>query len=190
EVLRNGRPEPYTVERMAHGTRVRTGEPGRAIERGKQVYQIVYRTAREIAFLDERDELYWEVGRGLDAAVERLSAEVSFERPVPAAGLKVEARTGRPGDQGQDYHAFVREGSAAFRATKPLAPGEGMAIVVAFPKGVVAQPSLLERGAWHAATNHGIPVGVGVLALMLAFFFVCWRRVARKPALAPCAAPP
>ena len=34
-----------------------------------------------MSFFDEHDELYWEVGRGLDANVERLSAEVSFERP-------------------------------------------------------------------------------------------------------------
>jgi len=190
EVLRNGRPEPYTVERMAHGTRVRTGEPGRAIERGKQVDQIFYRTAREIAFLDEHDELYWEVGRGLEAAVERLSAEVSFERPVPAAGLKVEARTGRPGDKGQDYHAFVREGSAAFRATRPLAPNEGMAILVSFPKGVVESPSHLERGTWYFETYRGVPLGLTIFALMLGVLVACRARFARTPAPAPRAAPP
>lgn len=190
EVLRNGRPEPYAVERTANRTRVRTGEPGRAIEPGKQVYQIVYRTAREIAFLDEHDELYWEVGRGLDAAVERLSAEVSFERPVQAASLKVEARTGGRGVQGQDYHAFVREGSAAFRATRPLAPSEGMAILVSFPKGAVETPSHLERGTWYLDTNRGVPVGLTILGLMLGVLFASRARFARIPAPAPRATPP
>jgi Predicted membrane protein (DUF2207) len=191
EVLRNGRPEPYTVERMASGVRIRTGEPGRAIERGKQVYQIVYRTAREItSFLDEHDELYWEVGRGLDAAVERLSAEVSFERPVPASSLKVEASTGARGAQGQDYHAFVRDSSAAFRATRPLTPREGMAIVVFFPKGVVERPSHLARGTWYLDTNRGVPVGLAIFALMLGVLFACRMRFARTPLSTPRAAPP
>jgi len=190
EVLRNGRPEPYALERMANGARIRTGEPGRAIERGKQVYQIVYRTSREVAFLDEHDELYWDVGRGLDAAVERLSAEVSFERPVPASSLKVEANTGARGAQGQDYHAFVRDSSAAFRATRPLAPREGMAILVSFPKGVVERPSHLARGSWYLDTNRGVPVGLAIFALMLGVLVACRMRFARTPLPTPHAAPP
>jgi len=190
EVLRNGRPEPYALERMANGARIRTGEPGRALERGKQVYQIVYRTAREIAFLDEHDELYWDVGRGLDAAVERMSAEVRFERAVPASAMKVEASTGARGAQAQDYHAFVRDGSAAFRATRPLAPREGMAILIAFPKGVVDSPSHLERGGWYLDTHRGVPVGLAILALMLGVLLACRVRFARMPLPTPRAAPP
>ena len=188
-VTRNGRPEPFALERAADGARIRTGEQGRALPRGKHVYQIAYRTARQVGFFDEHDELYWDVGRGLSAAVERLSAEVSFERTVPASGIKLEAYTGPQGARGQDYHAFVREGSAAFRATRPLAPRESMTIVVAFPKGVVERPSQLERGAWYLSSNRGVPVGAAMLALMLAFLLACRRRFARVP-LAPRAAPP
>jgi len=190
KVLRNGAPESYTLERVANGMRLRTGDPGTALPLGKHVYEISYRTAREIGFFDDHDELYWDVARGLNVGIDRLSAEVSFEAPVPAERIRLEAFTGPQGARNQDYHAFVREGSAAFRSTRPLAPHEGMAILVVFPKGVVEQPSLLERGAWQAATNQGIPVGAGVLALMAAFLFACLRRVARKPAPAPRAAPP
>jgi hypothetical protein len=190
KVLRNGEPEPYVLESFGNGTRLRTGYPGTALPLGKHVYQIAYRSVHQVGFLDEHDEIYWNVAGGLDAAIERLSAEVSFERPVPPERMKLEAYTGAQGVRGQDYHAFVREGSAAFRATRPLAPSEGMTIAVAFPKGVVAQPSLLERGAWHVATNRGVPVGAGIAVLMLAFLLVCWRRVAAQAAPAPRAAPP
>jgi hypothetical protein len=197
QVLRNGWPEPYELERVANGVRVRTGEPGRALPRGKHAYQITYRTARQVSFFEEHDELYWEVGRNLDATVERLSAEVSFERPVPASAIKADASTGAQGAQsgarsaqGQDYHAFVREGSAAFRATRPLTAREDMAIVVAFPKGVVERPSQLERSAWYLATNRGVLVGAAVLALMLAFLLACRWRFARVAPLAPRASPP
>jgi hypothetical protein len=188
QVLRNGWPEPYELERVANGVRIRTGEPGRVLPRGKHAYQITYRTARQVSFLEEHDELYWEVGRNLDATVERLSAEVSFERPVPASAIKAEASTGAQGRRGQDYHTFVREGSAAFRATRPLTAREDMAIVVAFPKGAVEQPSHLERSAWYLSTNRGVLVGAAVLAVMLAFLLVCrWRFLRVSPPSAPAA---
>lgn len=189
-VLRNGRPEPYALERVANGTRLATGAPEHALARGKHVYQIVYRTSRQVGFLDSHDELHWNVGGGWPFAFERLSAEVSFERAVPAEAMKLEAATGAPGARGQDYHAFVREGSAAFRVTRPLAAHEGMLITVAFPKGVIAPPSEIERGAWYLATHRGVPVGLAVLALMAAFLFACRWRYARRAAAAPSATPP
>jgi hypothetical protein len=179
-VLRNGRPEPYALERLPQGMRVRTGEAGGALPRGKHVYEITYRTARQVGFFDQHDELYWNVGGGWPFAFERLSAEVSFERAVPAEAMKLGAYTGAPDARGEDYHAFVREGSAAFRATRPLAAREGMAIVVAFPKGFVAQPQALESGAWYLEANPGVPAGAAVLAAMLAFLFAVRARCMPK----------
>jgi hypothetical protein len=185
KVLRNGRPEPFVLERSPNGARVRTGERGRTLPRGKHVYQIRYRTARQVAFFEGHDELYWEVGRGLGAAVERLSAEVSFEGTVPASTIKVDASTGPQGARGDDYHAFVGHGSAAFRATRPLSSREAMTILVEFPKGVVERPSHLERGAWYLSSNRGVPVGAAIIGLMLALLLACRRRFLRAPTPAP-----
>jgi hypothetical protein len=190
KVMRNGRAEPYALERVAGGLRLRTGEAGRTLPRGKHVYQLVYRTAGQVAFFEEHDELYWNVGAGWGIAFERLSAEVSFERRVAAEAMKLDARTGAPDARGEDYHAFVRESSAAFRATRPLAARESMAVMVAFPKGVVAQPSPLARAAWYFSAHRGLPVGTGIGALMLALLLACRRRFARDPAPVRCAMPP
>src|SRR5688572_14883232 len=64
KVTRNGRPEPFALERAAGGMRLVTGQRGRALARGKHVLQIVYRTAGQVAFFDEHDELHWNVGAG------------------------------------------------------------------------------------------------------------------------------
>lgn len=189
-VLRNGRPEQYVLERAPNGARVRTGERGRALPRGKHVYQIAYRTARQVGFREAHDELYWEVTRGLGAAVERLSAEVSFEGTVPASTIKVDASTGPEDARGDDYHAFVRHGSAAFRATRPLSAREGMTILVEFPKGVVERPTHLERGAWYLSSNRGVPVGAAIIGLMLALLLACRWRFLRAPTPAPAGEPP
>lgn len=190
QVTRNGRAEPYVLERAAAGLRLRTGEAGRPLARGRHVVQIVYRTAGQVAFLEAEDELHWNVAAGWNLAFERLSAEVHFENLVLAEGIKLQARTGAPGVRGEDYHAFVREGTAAFRATRPLAAREGMEITVTFPKGVVAAPSALARAGWYFSAYRGVPVGAAIGLLMLALLVTCAVRFGRAPAVAPRGVPP
>jgi hypothetical protein len=149
-VARNGQPEPYALERLAHGRRLRIGAPDVLLPFGLQEYRIAYRTARQIGFFEDHDELYWNVnGTGWSLPFERMSAEVRFPGPVPAGDLKVEAYTGPQEARGRNYQAFVRHGSAALRITRPLGPREGFSIAVAFPKGVLTPPSRSARfDAW------------------------------------------
>lgn len=179
-VTRNGRPESFALERLANGTRIRIGEASRMLPHGKHVYAISYRTARQIGFFERHDELYWNVnGSGWTFAFDRLTAEVSFAQPVPAGDLKVEAYTGPQGARSRDYSAFVRHGSAAFRATRALAPREGMTIVVAFPKGIVTPPSMMERSFGFLRANSGVAAGLAGVALLLAFLAWRWALVGR-----------
>jgi uncharacterized membrane protein YgcG len=104
---------------------------------------------------------------------------------VPAGDIKVEAFTGPPGARGHDFNAFVRHGSAAFRASRPLAPGEGMTISVAFPKGVVAQPTRAARFDAWLTDNPAAVVGAGGLLLLAAYLFFIWGLVGRDPKAGP-----
>jgi uncharacterized membrane protein YgcG len=186
KVTRNGQPEPFALERLSNGTRIRIGEANRMLGRGKHVYAITYRTARQIGFFDRHDELYWNVnGSGWSFAFDRLTAEVTLPQKVPAGELKVEAYTGPQGARGRDYNAFVRHGSAAFRATRELEPGEGLTIVVAFPKGVVAQPSSAVRATWFLKENLGIAAGIAGVVALLAFLAWRWWLVGRDPRAGP-----
>jgi hypothetical protein len=187
KVVRNRQPEPYVLERLAGGTRLRIGEASRMLPGGKHVYEITYRSARQIGYFDDHDELYWNVnGNGWAFTFDRLTAEVTFGSPVPAADIKVEAYTGVQGKKGSDYNAFVRQGSVAFRASRPLAPREGMTIVVGFPKGGVAAPGVFGRVQWLALANPGPTAGIGALVLMLGFLVWKWWRY-EPPRLGPAA---
>jgi hypothetical protein len=186
KVVRNRKPEHYALERLSNGTRIRIGEANRKLPHGKHVYEITYRTARQIGYFDTHDELYWNVnGTSWTYPFDGLTAEVTFERPVAAAELKVEAYTGPKGPRAYDYNAFVRHGSAAFRASRPLAPREAMTIVVAFPKGVIGAPSTFERSKRYVAAHGGVAVGAGIFGLMLALLLTCWWRFGRDPAPGP-----
>jgi hypothetical protein len=145
-VTRRGQAETWKTERIGGAMRLRIGGADTVLARGEHVYEIVYRSARQVEFLDEHDELTWSVnGAGWTYAFDRLSAEVLLPTKVPAKALKVEARTGFGDIQGKSYQVFTREGAAAFRATRRFASREGMTIVVRFPKGVVAPPPWSER---------------------------------------------
>src|SRR3954470_19551992 len=167
-VTRNGEPERYALERLDNGTRVRIGDANVLLRQGRHTYEIRYRTARQIGFFDDHDELYWNVnGNGWTFPFDSISAEVTLPTAVPAAQLKAEAYTGPVGAQGRSYQAFTQDGAAAFRSTQPFQPHEGMTIVLAFPKGVVARATALQRARWFLAANGGVLVGLAGACLLL-----------------------
>jgi hypothetical protein len=185
-VRRDDAPEPYRLERMSNGVRVRIGNPDVLLAAGRHAYEIRYRTARQIGFFRDADELYWNVnGNGWTFAFDHISAEVRLPQNVPAASLKAEAFTGPVGAQGRDYEAFVQDGAAAWRSTRGFAPREGMTIVLQFPKGIVARPTPLQRLTWFFAANKGVLAGLGGAVLLLLFLYWRWSVVGRDPAAGP-----
>jgi hypothetical protein len=185
-VTRNGRPEPYVVQLLRNGERVRIGNANVMLPHGQHVYEIAYKTARQVGFFDKHDELYWNVnGTGWTFPFERISAEVRLPQRVAAGELKIEAYTGPQGARGRDYAAEARDGGAAFRATRALAPGEGLTIVVSFPKGIVAPPSSGSRTGDLLDDNAALVAGVAGLGLLVAFLFGCWMLFGRDPRAGP-----
>src|SRR3972149_3723473 len=91
--------------------------------------------------------------------------EVRLPEPVPPDRLRAEGYTGPQGAQGQAYAAeLAGPGAARWRLTAPLAPYEGLTIVLSFPRGIVAAPGPMQRAGWLLADNRGILValaGVG-----------------------------
>ena len=133
DVIRNGHPEPWLLEPDGDVARLRVGKPGAALAHGRHTYQIAYRSQRQVRFLDGHDELRWRLG-----PAERITAEVILPSSVPAREIRADA--------GKDAQSFVRNGRAAFRAMRAIAPHEEVMVVVRFPKNVVAQPKTDYRG--------------------------------------------
>jgi hypothetical protein len=159
DVIRNGHPESYTLD----GSRLRIGRA--PLAHGRHLYQIAYRSSRQVRFGDGLDELRWRVNEN-SFGVERVTAEVSLPAPVPARDIKVEAI-------GRDYESFVRDGRAAFRSK-----GE-MTVVVRFPKGVVAEPGMAQRARWYLDDYEGlllVLIGLGLAALVLMRFRILSAR--------------
>jgi uncharacterized membrane protein YgcG len=185
-VRRDGAAEDYAVESLDNGVRIRIGNRDVLLPRGEHTYAITYRTSRQLGFFAAHDELYWNVtGTGWTFAIDRATARVTLPRPVPAAQLTAEGYTGPPGARGTDYAARVVDGGAEYETTRPLAPREGLTIVLTFPKGVVAAPSSVQRARWFLSENVGVGVAIGGLLLVCAFLYRRWDRIGRDPKPGP-----
>jgi len=185
-VRRDGQSENYALQRQKNGVSVRIGNASVMLPYGRHVYEIAYRTNFQVGFFDQHDELYWNVnGNGWTFAMDEISAEVSLPRAVPGAELKVEAYTGPFGAKGRDYRAGAVDGGASFRTTRRLGPGEGLTIVVMFPKGVVAPPTLRGKFDRWLKDNLGEAVGAAGLLVLVTFLYLCWTAVGRDPRAGP-----
>ena len=185
-VRRNGAAESYATEALANGVRIRIGNRDVLLPHGSHRYAITYRTTRQLGFFDAHDELYWNVtGNGWTFAIDRARAQVRLPWPVPAAQLAAEGYTGRQGARGTDYRAEVVDGGGLFETTRPLAPREGLTIVLTFPKGVVAPPSPVARTGWFLQDNAGAGVALAGLLLVSGFLSWRWHRVGRDPKAGP-----
>ncbi|MEO8187907.1 MAG: DUF2207 domain-containing protein, partial [Burkholderiaceae bacterium] len=185
-VQRDGAAEPYKVEPLTNGMRVRIGTPQQMLPRGQHMYWISYRTGRQLGFFGQHDELYWNVtGNGWPFVIDRASAYVRLPQPVSAEKLSAEAYTGPKGARGRDAKVSISEGEFNFETTRRLAPNEGLTIVAMFPKGIVAAPSGLTKLGWTIADNLGELAAIGAVVLLVVFMFVMWWRIGRDPRRGP-----
>ncbi|MGA9580561.1 MAG: DUF2207 domain-containing protein, partial [Allosphingosinicella sp.] len=193
EVRRDGRDEPWKTMRKGNGVRVRIGDPEVRLAPGEHVYEMRYRTTRQLGFFSDRDELYWNAtGTGWDFPIDVAEARVRLPRPV-AFGKRA-VYTGPQGAVAGDAGIVSeRPGDILFRTTAPLAALEGLTVAVAWEKGVVAPPA--PPSAARLWLQDHAPPAAGVLGLLglLAYYFHAWRSAGRDPkagTLVPIFVPP
>ncbi len=184
-VERDGRPEPYSIESIDNGERVRIGEADVLLQPGEHEYVVRYRTTRQIGFFPQFDELYWNaVGTSWPFPVD--VAEVRIRLPQEAPFGNRAFYTGPQGSTTDDARVVSeRPGEIVFRTTAPLGPREGLTVAVAWPKGVVEPPQPRSKTSLWLQDN--VPPATAALGLLAiaAYYFHAWRKVGRGPASGP-----
>ncbi|HXH01237.1 MAG TPA: DUF2207 domain-containing protein, partial [Xanthomonadaceae bacterium] len=183
EVLRDGRKEAWFTEDQSNGVRINTGGDDLLPVPADYTYTLRYRTTRQLGFFADHDELYWNaIGTGWAFPIEAGSVEARLPQPVAVDRLHAEGYTGAQGLQGQNYAAEVTApGTARWRLTRPLAPQEGMTVVLTFPKGIITAPSRAQRTWWLLKDNRGVLVALAGLLLLIGYCLRRWRAVGRDP---------
>lgn len=180
-VLRDSNAENWWTEDMENGVRVYVGSENVTLSPGEYTYTLTYRTDRQLGFFEKHDELYWNVtGNAWDFTIEKAGATV--ELPPGAGLMSAEAYTGPMGERGTDY-TMERDEQArpVFGTTRPLSPGEGLTIVLMWPKGFVHEPTRAEKTRFFIADNASAAAGVAGIAVLLGYYFLAWLMVGKDP---------
>ncbi|WP_417310205.1 DUF2207 domain-containing protein [Devosia sp.] len=182
EVLRAGRAEPYSVESIGSGfRRIRIGDADVFLPRGEHTYTISYSMDRMARRFADHDEIYWNAtGNYWNFPIERAVASVTLPD-----GAVISDLSGYTGATGSDEQAvtITREADnrALFRATRVLAPGEGMTVAASFQKGVLTTPNQTDRALyWLSDNRDALMPGVAALLVLLYYLFA-WNAVGRDP---------
>lgn len=189
----DGHAEPYSVEGIEDGERVKIGDPNTEIEPGQHHFSLTYATDRQIGFFPDYDELYWNVtGNFWKFPIDR--AEATIDLPTGAHVTQFSAYTGAAGSTAQNAHVEkISDSEIRFETTARLGVSEGLTVAVGFSKGTVIPPSPAERRAYFFRDNAStIAACLGVL-LLLVYFTVGWFEHARHPkrgVIVPLFAPP
>ncbi|MFN3719686.1 MAG: DUF2207 domain-containing protein [Rhizobium rhizophilum] len=180
-VERDGRPEANHTESVSGGIRIYAGSGDVLLQPGEYTYTITYRTGRQIRYFDDHDELYWNVtGNGWLFPIEQASASVAL--PNDAVPTRTTVYTGPSGSTAQDAREIAGSGGLEFETTAPLGPNEGLTIVLAFDKGVVAAPTSEDSTWWFLRDNLNTIIGFGGLAVIFLYYLRSWLKVGRDPA--------
>jgi uncharacterized membrane protein YgcG len=181
-VTKNDAPEPYHTARNGRGVRIYAGQQDVFLSPGVYTYQFHYTTGRQIRFLSDHTELFWNV-TGNEWAFPILKASSRITLPGGERPVRWTAYTGRFGEKGQDFTGNVLGGNTlTVETTRTLAPGEGLSVAVEIPPGLIPPPSGL-TALYYTFLDYRRFVlgGLGFLAV-LAFYVTAWNAVGRDPA--------
>ena len=177
----DGMPVPASTEAYGNGVRIKVGDPEKYVPVGDHRYVIRYRTNRQIGRFADYDELYWNAtGNGWVFPIDGAEARIRLPQAVRVGQRAI--YTGPQGSSASNAEvADEKPGEILFRTTQGLGPYEGLTVAVAFPKGVIAEPTDTSRLADWLADNGPPLMGGAALLALLGFYFFAWRRVGRDP---------
>src|SRR5437016_2121358 len=171
-VALDGHNEPYSVEGIDDGERVKIGDPNTLLSTGAHRFTLTYATDRQIGFFGDYDELYWNVtGNFWAFPIER--AEALIELPNGARIIRSSAYTGATGSRAQNARSeSAAQSSIRFATTMPLQAEEGLTVAVAFSKGAVLPPSPAELRSEFIRDNAAAVAACAGVFLMLVYFVI------------------
>jgi uncharacterized membrane protein YgcG len=187
KVLRDGKAEPYKLEDLNNGIRIRMGSALTLLDPGPYTYELTYVVNRELGFFPDHDELYWNVtGVGWRFPIDHASATVTLPSPVRSADVRMTGYTGYQASRDRNLSFEQIDGTTFhFETTKRLKAGQGLSIVLGFPKGVINEPSSADRVRWWMQDNTSIVAGLIGLVLVGLYYFAAWMAVGRGPKSGP-----
>ncbi|MAK59805.1 MAG: hypothetical protein CMK09_02380 [Ponticaulis sp.] len=184
-ITRNGKKEPWVVQKNGNAYTIRIGDEDVFLPRGtRQTYEITYHVGNQIRYFETHDELYWNVtGTYWAFPIDAASARIIL--PDGAGVTDLQGYTGRYGQSGRNATAQQSGQEIVFETTEPLARREGLTVSVSLQKGVIDPPSLGDKFGllWQKYFGLGI-LGLTLLGVFF-FYYRSWQTVGQDAAKLP-----
>jgi uncharacterized membrane protein YgcG len=181
-IKRDGHVEPYDTEKIGNGVRVRIGSGDALLSEGEHIYEIRYRTTRQIGFFEKFDELYWNAtGTSWTFPIDRAGARITLPSPVEI--IQQASYTGAQGSTENNARVTNKApGTISFVTTRPLEANEGLTVAAGFAKGLIAPPSQAEAALYFVQDNLVVAVSVGGFLLLSLYYLSVARSTRRRSA--------
>lgn len=174
-----GKSWKYKVTKRGSIINVRIGDADKYVT-GRKTYIINYKVENAVLFLDDQDELYWNVtGNYWKAPIEEASARVTLAVREKSDKLLTACYTGHRGTRETACSMQPGENSCGFYATRNLSPGEGLTISFGWQKGLVTPPSAWKKFLWAINMRENWVFLFPIASLL--FMLNSWSKRGRDP---------
>lgn len=179
---RDGQVETARIEKGNNFVRIYLGQPEVYLDAGVHSYELAYRTDRQVRFFADHDEVYWNA-TGTEWIFPIRTATAVISLPDGAKAGKTAVYTGAFGSRAQNATTRVSaEGRVvSFVTTRPLAPHEGLSVVVSLEKGVIQPPTDDQSRAWFLRDHLASLIAAAGALLVLLYYTIVWTRIGRDP---------
>jgi len=185
-IKKDGVNEPYHISKLNNGTRIYIGDSNINLEHGFYTYTIEYVMGPMVGFFNNYDEIYQNItGNGWDWYVFEANGKIILPAIISESDMNIVGYTGLMNEQGKNFTthvSYIDDKTVIFIQTKTyLKPNEGLTGAVAFPKGIVTPPTILDE-VWRLIISSLIFIFplIGVVFITV-YYLVSWIIAGRDP---------
>lgn len=182
-------PIPYAKSQGDGVITMKIGDPDKTVE-GIQEYAISYTVGGAITYFSDHDELYWNItGDRWEIPITEAMATVKLPQQIAKEHVQLVCFSGFSGSR--DSHCAIsyneKTQSVYVSTQSPLAPSEGLTVVVGFPKGIVEVLEPKEYVSfWETLLGKAV---FGILIIVAVFWYIVsplvlpilWWKYGRDP---------
>jgi len=185
----NNHPYQFSLANQGNDKSIKIGDSNQLIS-GIKTYVIRYKIERAINYFQNHDELYWNAtGNEWEIPIMQSSAKIILPQSVSVPDLQADCFVGLLGynekcasfwnldSNNQKIEGEVDQAQIVNFVQGSLGAGEGLTIVVGFPKGIVIEPTVLQKSSNIVWDNKIVFLPI----LVFIVYFIIWWKKGRDP---------
>ncbi|HLD60839.1 MAG TPA: DUF2207 domain-containing protein [Patescibacteria group bacterium] len=178
---------PFSATEVGEFLKIKIGDPDKTIT-GRHTYVIAYTVQGAINYFPDHDELYWNVtGHGVSVETGHATAKIFLPSLEATSTVQMACFAGAPRATTTCASSALVKATPATTAhlifeDGELAPGEGLTVVVGWPKGFVEERNAAEFGEQGVSVPSRMANWLAALpVLIFVGMFWLWRKFGRDP---------